>query len=155
MGQEVERKFVLAERPAGLDAHPARRIEQGYLAIDPAGAEVRVRRKDEQTTLTVKSGLGLVRAEEEIPIDERRFTLLWPLTEGRQVVKTRYLVALDSGRTAEVDDYAGDLAGLLTAEVEFPDEASARAFRPPAWLGREVTGDTRYANRTLAVDGLP
>ena len=54
MGLEVERKFVLAERPDGLDGHPARRIEQGYLAIDPAGAEVRVRRKDAKTLMTVK-----------------------------------------------------------------------------------------------------
>jgi adenylate cyclase len=155
MGQEVERKFVLPGRPSGLDQHPARRIEQGYLAIDPAGSEVRVRRKDDETTLTVKSGIGLVRAEEEIPIDERRFSLLWPLTAGRQVVKTRFLVPLDGGLTAEVDDYAGDLAGLFTGEVEFADEAAANAFDPPSWLGREVTGDKRYANRTLAVDGLP
>lgn len=155
MSQEVERKFVLVERPAALDEHPAQRIEQGYLAIDPAGSEVRVRRADGETTLTVKSGVGLVRAEEEIAIDERRFTLLWPLTEGRRVIKTRFLVRLDGGQTAEVDDYGGDLAGLFTAEVEFPDEAAARAFDPPAWLGREVTGDTRYANRTLAVDGRP
>ena len=53
---EVERKFLLAERPDGLEDHPAQRLEQGYLAIDPAGAEVRVRRKDDKTLMTVKSG---------------------------------------------------------------------------------------------------
>ena len=51
--------------------------------------------------------------------------------------------------------YEGELDGLVTAEVEFPDEATALAFGAPAWLGRDVTGDTRYANRTLAVDGIP
>jgi len=51
--------------------------------------------------------------------------------------------------------YAGDLDGLLTAEVEFPDEASARAFVAPEWLGRDVTDDPRYGNRVLAVDGIP
>ena len=71
------------------------------------------------------------------------------------MVKTRYLVPLDNGLTAEVDDYEGALAGLLTAEVEFVDEAAAFAFDPPSWLGREVTNDARYANRTLAVDGMP
>jgi adenylate cyclase len=152
---EVERKFLLAERPDGLDDHPAQRLEQGYLAIDPAGAEVRVRRKDGKTLMTVKSGIGLVRAEEEFAVDPERFERLWPLTEGRQVVKTRYLVALDGGLTAEVDDYEGALAGLLTAEVEFADETSAHAFQAPAWMGEDVTGDPRYANRTLAVEGIP
>ena len=152
---EVERKFLLAGRPDGLEQHPAQRLEQGYLAIDPAGAEVRVRRKDDKTLMTIKSGIGLVRAEEEFAVDAERFARLWPLTEGRQVVKTRYLVPLSGGLTAEVDDYEGALAGLLTAEVEFIDEEAARAFEPPAWLGREVTDDKRYANRTLAVDGIP
>ena len=152
---EVERKFLLAERPDGLEGHPAQRLEQGYLAIDPAGAEVRIRRKDDKLLMTVKSGIGLVRAEEEFAVDPERFERLWPLTEGRQVVKTRYLVPLDGGLTAEVDDYEGALAGLLTAEVEFSDEASAHAFEPPAWMGEDVTGDKRYANRTLAVEGIP
>jgi adenylate cyclase len=152
---EVERKFLLAERPEGLERHPAQRLEQGYLAIDPAGSEVRVRRKDDKTLMTVKAGIGLVRAEEEFAVDAERFERLWPLTEGRQVVKTRYLVPLVGGLTAEVDEYEGALAGLLTAEVEFADVASAHAFEPPAWMGVDVTGDPRYVNRTLAVDGIP
>ena len=42
----------------------------------------------------------------------------------------------------------------MTAEIEFPDEASARAFVAPDWLGRDVTEDSRYGNRVLAVDGI-
>src|SRR4051794_19600552 len=152
---EVERKFLLAAAPEGLDGHPARRIEQGYLAIDPAGSEVRVRRKDAETLMTVKAGTGLVRAEEEFALEPERFARLWSMTEGRRVVKTRYLVPLGGGLTAEIDVYDGDLAGLLTAEIEFPDEASAGAFAAPAWLGDDVTGDVRYLNRTLALEGKP
>ena len=29
------------------------------------------------------------------------------------------------------------------------------AFAAPEWLGAEVTGDERYANRTLALEGVP
>ena len=152
---EVERKFLLAERPAGLEAHPAHRLEQGYLALDPAGAEVRVRRTGATTLMTIKTGIGLVRAEEEFAIDAERFERLWPLTAGRVVVKTRYLVPLAGGLTAEVDAYEGDLAGLLTAEVEFDSEDAAHAFVAPAWMGEDVTGDKRYANQRLAVDGKP
>ena len=73
------------------------RLEQGYLRDRPRGAEVRVRRKDDETLMTVKTGIGLVRGEEEFAIDPDRFERLWPLTEGRQVVKTRYFVPLDDG----------------------------------------------------------
>jgi adenylate cyclase len=152
---EVERKFLLSDRLPGLESHPRKEIEQGYLAIAEDGVEVRVRRCDGECTLTVKSAPGLVRVEEELPIDERRFESLWQLTSGRRVVKARYLVALEDGLTAEVDDYAGDLAGLMTAEVEFPSDEASAAFVPRDWLGREVTGDERYANRSLAVHGAP
>ena len=154
-GKEVERKFVLAAEPDGLREHPAKALAQGYLALDPAGAEVRVRRKDEETLMTVKIGIGLVRGEEEFEIDADRFERLWAMTDGRQVSKTRYFVPLEDGLTAEIDLYDGALNGLVTAEIEFPDVATALAYRAPAWLGRDVTGDVRYNNRTLAVEGIP
>jgi adenylate cyclase len=152
---EVERKYLLAARPDGLDAHESGRLEQGYLALDPAGAEVRIRRKGSKHTLTVKTGAGLARGEEEVALAAEDFDRLWPLTEGRRVVKTRYLVPLDGGLTVEVDVYEGALEGLLIAEVEFPDEAAAHAFAAPPWLGEDVTGDKRYANQSLAVNGAP
>lgn len=151
---EIERKWVLDAPPDGLAEHESQRFEQGYLVIDPAGAEVRIRRKDGTTTvMTVKTGMGLVRGEQEWEIDN--FDALWPLTEGRRVIKTRYFVPLEGDLMAEVDIYDGELAGLVTAEVEFPTEAAALAFQAPPWLGRDVTDDKRYGNRVLAVEGIP
>jgi CYTH domain-containing protein len=146
---EIERKWVLDAPPE--DLAPGERVEQGYVALDDH-AEVRVRRKGDTHTLTIKSEPGLTRVEEELEIDADRFASLWALTGGRRVVKTRHLVPLGE-LTVEVDVYAGDLDGLVTAEVEFPSEAASEAFDPPGWLGREVTGDPRYANRALAVSG--
>jgi len=154
-GLEVERKFLLCTRPPGLDSHPRRRIEQGYLAAGDEGVEVRVRRIESESMITIKSAPGLVRVEEEIPIDARRFDSLWPLTEGRRVVKTRYLVPLGDGLTAEVDEYDDALRGLLTAEVEFSSVQAGEAFGAPGWMGQDVTGDDRYAARSLAVAGRP
>ena len=77
---EIERKFLLDALPDGLDTVRADRIEQGYLAIGADGVEVRVRRRAGTSTLTVKSAPGELRVEEEIPIDDRRFASLWPLT---------------------------------------------------------------------------
>jgi adenylate cyclase len=152
---EIERKFVLLEPPEGLEDHPHARIEQGYLALDPNGTEVRVRRRGDDRTMTIKAGSGLVRTEDESALEADRFDALWPLTDGRRVVKTRYLVPLPDGLTAEVDVYADALDGLVTAEVEFADEQASDEFDAPDWLGSEVTGDKRYANKSLAVSGLP
>jgi adenylate cyclase len=155
VGAEIERKFLIRSRPDDLDRHPAERVEQGYLAIADDGVEVRVRRRGERTTLTVKSGPGEVRAEEEIPIEERQFERLWPLTRGRRVSKTRYMVPLGPEATVELDIYDGPLEGLMTAEIEFPCEEASSRFTPPSWLGDEVTGDPRYANQALAREGVP
>jgi adenylate cyclase len=152
---EIERKFRLPERPGWLGDHDSQRIEQGYLAIeDGDGAEVRLRRKGSDTLLTVKRGSGRTRDEEEIEVTEQQFEALWPLTEGRRLAKVRYLVPHDTS-TIEVDVFEGDLGELVTGEVEFESEAASDEFEPPHWLGEEVTGDPRYANETLAVDGPP
>jgi adenylate cyclase len=153
MGQEIERKFLVEDRPPDLDDHPHDTIEQGYVAIDDT-AEVRVRRRGANCTLTIKSRPARTRVEEELSIEPERFAALWALADRRRISKTRYLVPYQ-GATVEVDEYHGDLDGLRTAEIEFDSEADSGAFTPPAWLGREVTGDPRYANQTLATQGRP
>ena len=74
---------------------------------------------------------------------------LWGLTEGRRVRKTRHRVDHD-GLTIEVDVFAGELDGLVVAEVEFDSEAASNKFQGPDWLGREVTGERAYENECLA-----
>lgn len=154
MAAEIERKFLLAEAPTQLEGRTGKRIEQGYLAYGD-GAEVRLRREEDRRLLTVKRGHGEVREEIELPLDARVFEALWPLTESRRVGKTRYPVALGEGLEAEVDVYEGELTGLVTAEVEFGFEGQSRDFQPPSWLGEEVTGDRRYSNQSLALEGAP
>jgi adenylate cyclase len=152
---EIERKFLVAEVPGDLGRHPARPVRQGYLAVEPGGGEVRVRQIGETTVLTVKRGGGRTRVEEEIPLEPDAFARLWPLTEGRRVEKVRHLVPAGDGLVLELDVYEGDLAGLVVAEVEFPSEATADAWAPPAWLGAEITADERYKNHRLATEGMP
>ncbi|HEX2102691.1 MAG TPA: CYTH domain-containing protein [Solirubrobacteraceae bacterium] len=152
---EIERKFLVAEVPGDLGRHPARTVRQGYLAVEDGGGEVRVRRIGDATVLTVKRGEGRTRVEEEVAIAPDAFDRLWPLTEGRRVEKVRHLVPAGDGLVLEVDVYEGDLAGLVVAEIEFPSEAAADAWAPPAWLGAEVTLDERYKNHSLASAGIP
>jgi CYTH domain-containing protein len=156
---EIERKFLLSEVPSTMRFARREAIRQGYLALD-GDTEVRLRITAKGAVLTIKAGRGGVRVEEEIALQSRQAEALWELTEGRRVQKTRRRVRLAGPATGpvlyvEVDEYAGALDGLVVAEVEFPDEATAAGFEPPAWFGRELTDDWRYANRSLASDGMP
>jgi CYTH domain-containing protein len=153
MATEIERKFLLDGLPPTLRLARGEQIRQGYLALD-RDTEVRLRTGSKRPALTIKSGRGEVRIEVELPVEGRDAQALWDLTEGRRVEKTRRRMRIDGGE-AEVDEYGGDLQGLVVAEVEFDDEEAARAFQPPAWFGRELTGEPAYANRSLACDGLP
>ncbi len=48
----------------------------------------------------------------------------------------------------EVDEFLGENAGLVVAELEL--ESEQQPFERPAWLGREVTDDVRYYNTQLS-----
>jgi CYTH domain-containing protein/CHAD domain-containing protein len=154
MATEIERKFLLDGRPDQLRGLYGERIEQGYVAI--AGeVEVRLRRTGDRRLLAAKLGHGELRWETEIALGVNQFDALWPLTESRRLRKTRHRVPLGDELEAEVDLFEGDLAGLITAEVEFESERQSRDFRPPAWLGKEITGEHRYANQSLVREGAP
>ena len=154
MPREIERKFLLEEPPPGLEGRERVEIEQGYLAISD-DVEVRVRRAGDRRTLTVKRGAGESREEVEVALSAEALEALWPACGSARLEKRRYLVPLGDGLRAEVDVYGGPLDGLRVVEVEFPGSAEARAFEAPSWFGREVTGERRFANRALAVDGRP
>jgi adenylate cyclase len=118
------------------------------------GTEVRVRRGESGNVLTVKRGGGRVREETELALTSEQAGELWPLTEGRRIRKRRHRVE-DDGITIELDVFCDELDGLCVAEIEFPSEEASDGFDPPAWLGRELTGEPRYGNERLAEDGRP
>ena len=149
---EIERKFLVPLAPDWLSDHRAAEIEQGYLAIEGDEIEVRLRRLEERTFLTVKRGQGRRRIETEIEISSEGFAELWPLTEGRRIMKARHYVPSEAGMI-EVDVYTGSLEGLIIAEIEFGSEELSESFGPLAWMGAEVTGKRAYANKNLATQG--
>ncbi len=155
MATETERRFLIEDpddaRSRATEDEP---IEQGYVAIDPDGTEVRVRQRGDTTVLTVKSGPGESRFERELGISAEDFAQLFELTARRRVRKRRHTIEAGELRY-EIDVFEGDLEGLALVEVEFGSEAEAAAFEPPDWFGRELTGMDEYANVNLARDGLP
>ena len=149
MPREIERKFLLKRLPDGLKDYPHEEIEQGYLAVERDGVQVRLRKKGDVRSLTYKRGNKSAREECEIRLTGEQFDALWPATKGRRLTKTRFDVPWRE-HTIEVDIYTGRHDGVVVAEVEFADERSCRDFEPPDWFGEDVTGKSRYSNVVLA-----
>jgi len=147
MGIEIERKFLVANDGWKKDAVGVP-YRQGYLSTYP-DATVRVRLAGDKGYLTIKGKtVGLARAEFEYPIpQEDSVEMLDRLCQKPLIEKTRYRVSF-GGRVWEVDEFFGENAGLVMAEVEL-DDADAEVALPP-WAGREVSGDSRYQNSNLA-----
>lgn len=176
---EIERKYLIQKEriPFAPSDYPCRHIEQGYLCTNPV---VRVRRDNDDYYLTYKSKGLMIREEYNLPLNAAAYEHLKVKIDGRLIVKERYVIPLSeamensSSREAagmrdfqadspdspasptntelsiELDFFKGDYEGLVLAEVEFPDEASADAFRPPAWFGEDVTYSTKYHNSTMS-----
>src|SRR5213079_1609520 len=147
--REIEQKFLIRRLPLEILGARHFRIAQGYLANEPGGRHVRLRKKGKITSLTFKVGRGSAREEREVKLSPKQFAALWPATAGRRLRKLRYEIPWRN-LLIEIDIYRGKHAGLVVAEVEFPDRATCRKFKPPAWFGREVTGEKRYSNVRLA-----
>jgi len=147
INKEIERKFLVDDRSDSRRSAEYSEIRQGYLSIDKHRT-VRVRIAGDAAYLTIKGITeGATRAEYEYPIPvaharEMLDTLcLRPLIEKR-----RYRVEYN-GLIWEVDEFYGDNAGLIVAEVEL--ESAQQMFDKPPWAGEEVTDDPRYYNANL------
>jgi len=150
-GREIERKFLVKRLPERLNRSRRYLIAQGYLAAEPGGRHVRLRKKGKTASLTFKVGRGAAREEREIKLSPNQFALLWPATAGRRLRKLRYELPWKN-LLIELDVYRGKHSGLVVAEVEFPNRAACRKFKAPAWFGTEVTGNKRYSNVRLATE---
>jgi adenylate cyclase len=145
MGQEIERKFLV--KGIAWRNGDGVSIRQGYLHNEVDGT-VRVRTKGEHAYLTVKgstSGITRLEFEYEIPLEEAD-QILDELCQKPLIEKTRYEVHVGRFKW-EIDEFLGENAGLVVAEVELEDED--QEFPRPDWLGEEVSGDFRYQNANL------
>ena len=135
---EIERKFLvdLSDLPFDPKDYPARKIEQAYLCTAPV---VRIRRDNDDFFLTYKSKGMMVREEYNLPLTKESYYHLLLKADGRIITKTRYVIPIENGLFVELDIFEGDLAPLVLAEIEFPDEAFAKAYQAHSWLKEDVT----------------
>ncbi|MBL8508673.1 MAG: CYTH domain-containing protein [Chitinimonas sp.] len=146
MAKEIERRFLLKnEGWRGLAE--GEWLKQGYLSVERERT-VRVRIKGEQAWLTLKANISNVsRHEFEYPIPLADAETIMNAMCPMLVEKRRHRIAL-GGHVWEVDEFSGQNAGLVLAEIELSDEAEA--YERPDWLGEEVTEDPRYTNAHLS-----
>lgn len=145
MGREIERKFLVQgtdwKRQGACTA-----MRQGYLSTDPARV-VRVRVEGDKAALTIKGkSVGAVRGEWEYAIPVVDAEELLALCQRPLIEKRRYRIE-HGGMLWEVDEFDGDNAGLVVAEIELQSED--QAFEKPDWVADEVTQDARYYNSNL------
>lgn len=148
MSLEIERKFLVKGDYKSF-SHQHVEIAQGYLSSVPERS-VRVRIKGDQGFLTVKGigsdgGVSRFEWEKEISLTDARDLL--QLCEAGKIEKIRYLVEVEN-HIFEVDEFSGDNAGLVVAEVEL--SAVDEQFEKPNWLGEDVTGVEKYYNSALS-----
>jgi len=152
MAREIERKFLIKDSSWKQLAHQKTHFAQGYLndiSETSAKSSVRVRLEGDKANMNIKSleiGLSRDEYEYEIPYAEGE-RMLTTLSVGPVIEKDRFLVQFGQ-HTWEVDEFHGDNAGLVVAEVEMASEDEHVEL--PDWVGKEVTEDVRYYNISLS-----
>ncbi|MEO6104002.1 MAG: CYTH domain-containing protein [Pseudoxanthomonas sp.] len=154
MGIEIERKFLVTNDHWRANADEVVAMAQGYLndlAMVEGGAQkasVRVRIEGDSAFLNLKSReRGHTRQEFNYPIPADEARDLLALCVGGLIDKRRHYVRHE-GHLWEVDEFLGENAGLVVAEIEL--QHADEAFALPEWAGRQVTDSLRYYNLALA-----
>ena len=148
---QVPRHQRRLAQPPRAKSCPWRRATSTTSATVDGGAmtrSVRVRIAGDEAFLNLKSReLGHTRQEFDYPIPVADARALLALCVGG---RDRQAPTLRRTRRPlwEVDEFLGDNAGLVVAELEL--DRADEAFAKPAWLGVEVTDAPRYYNLALA-----
>ena len=147
MSVEIERRFLLQNDAWRAAASAPKTLRQGYLSVEKERT-IRVRIVGQQAWLTLKGYISDVSRSEfeyEIPLAhaEQMMATMCPF----KMEKHRYFVDYQ-GLTFEVDEYFGDNAPLIVAELELPSESTP--YPRPDWLGREITSEGKFTNAYLS-----
>lgn len=157
---EIEKKYIIKHLPEGLENYVCKQIEQAYLNTAPV---IRIRKSNDNYTLTYKGSGLMTRAEYNLPLNEEAYLHLRTKADGTVISKKRYIIPLENPQFSdnfkpadglrlniELDIFEPPFAPLIIAEVEFPDEQTANAFVPPTWFDADVTHNPSYHNSSLS-----
>lgn len=147
MTVEIERRFLLKNDDWRKQAAEPQILRQGYLSVEKERT-IRVRIAGSRAWLTLKGYISDVSRSEfeyEIPLEHAQAMMetMCPF----KMEKRRYRVEFE-GFLYEIDEYGGENAPLVVAEIELPSEDAP--FAKPDWLGAEITSDGKFTNAYLS-----
>lgn len=146
--RDVPRERVIrSERITDLYVAGSRLRLREARPIDGGPARLRFSRKadvDSQTRLVTS-----------IYLPEEEFAVLAASLPGRRIDKLRHTLRSAPGVVLSVDQFQGELGGLVMVEAEFDAFDLMVAFPTPDFAFREVTDDPRYSGGHLVEHGLP
>ena len=154
---EHERRWLCPSLPSDL-VKESERITDMYVI----GSNLRLR---EARSLSGRP--PMLRLTRKVDVDEQtrlissvylyesEFKLLRDALAGQDIRTVRHRLNGEDGLVLAVDEFEGELAGLMLLEAEFPSAQESRAFVAPSFAGTEVTHDRRYTGGQLAAEGLP
>ncbi len=146
--REVPRdEVILSERITDLYVSGSRLRLREARPIDGKPARLRLSRKADIDART--------RLITSIYLPEEEFALLAAALPGLRIKKLRHRLQSPAGVVLSVDEFQGELDGLIMVEAEFDTFESMAAFAPPGFALREVTDDPRYSGGHLVVHGPP
>jgi CYTH domain-containing protein len=106
--------------------------------------------------LTRKADVDLhTRLITSIYLPEEEFAILAASLQGVRIKKLRHRLRPLPDAAISVDEFQGDLRGLILAEAEFETPDLLATFPMPDFAVREVTDDPRFIGSYLVKNGLP
>lgn len=144
---EIERRFLLKNDDWRKMADEPQILQQGYLSVEKE-CTIRVRIIGERAWLTLKGYVSdITRSEFEYEIPLRDAQIMMQTLCPFKMEKRRFRVQVD-GFVFEIDEFFGDNAPLIVAELELPSEDAD--FPRPNWLGEEITSNGQFTNAYLS-----
>ncbi len=147
MATEIEHKFLLKNDNWRKEIYKSVYYKQGYLSSTDKNS-IRIRISDSNAWINIKSpvvGRQRQEFEYEIPLSDAD-EILETLCHHPLIEKTRHFVN-HQGHVWEIDEFRGDNAGLIVAEIEL--SSLEEEFTLPEWADQEVTHELRYYNNQL------
>lgn len=161
MVKEIERKFLVNSILVKdvLDNATAVYHHNHAYMVSAQSYQVRVeiRKEDKEDSKEIgiinikgpKIGIARIEFEYEIPLQEAVLIQSFCPNKIKKVrYKIPYVKDKDLGLNWEVDFYKDDNEGLVTAEIEIPNEDLE--IEIPEWILKEITHDDRFYNKNLS-----
>lgn len=148
MAKEIEKKFLVLHHRLPKLTNGTLYV-QGYLSLKPL---IRFRIVGKKVIITIKkveeNGISKEEWEFSNTLTKDEIDKLTKLSQKQIITKVRYKIKYND-LVWDLDVYQGENEGLITVDVEIPDENFQISF--PDWVDSslDITNDPKYFNMNL------